>query len=340
MSYTSTNTFLKSTVLERVFDIIGWLGYEKYPLNPNIPNQIGSYMWSGDKDFQSFVGVELQVYQDNGIITVDTRTRLGRSYWDLELQNKTIKTLYDFFGGSFVTDEGENILFPKDEEEPTRLEAGLYIHKWKHYNSIEKLSVLNQTYEIQGEFKLSGISYIDEFNPNIVLNNLQIPFLVGAWEEYLKSTFVVLTKCSSEKDRERIFKKLLSKAKVQPDNVESFSQNSESVEWLLTEFIPFQRPQSIVENFKIIDERIDINGVFMKPTPNQTQSLFDRIDNVVIIRNNIVHHGRIYDIVTDDVIKQFIEDFNEAVDRTYRCLNDYYKLDYRQDEYYFKHEDK
>ena len=337
MSYTSTNTLSESTVLERVFDVIGWLGYEKHSPD-SIPSLVGSYMWTGDRVSQSFVGVELQVYQNNGIITVDTRTRLGRSYWDLELQNKTIKTLYDFFGGSFETHAGENTLFPKDEDEPTSVEAGLYSQKWKHYNDVSKLSLLNDTYENKYEFKLTGLWYFDEINPKILFNNLQIPYLVGVFEEYLKSTFVVLFEYSPEIERKRIFRKLLSDHGIQSDYLESFSHKSESFEWHLTRFMSFQNPRDIVERFNLIDKKINIYSVLKELTSDKTQSLFERIEKIVKIRHEIVHHGRIDVTVTDDVRKQFVDDLNEAVDRIYRRLSDHYNLDYRQDEYYFKEE--
>lgn len=338
MSYTSTNTLLESTVLGRVFEIIEWLGYKKHLPDPSISDQVGNYIWTGDRDSQSFVGVELQVYQKSGIITIDTRTRSGRSYWDLELQNKTIKTLYDLFGGSFVTDSGDNTLFPKDEDEPTQLEAGLYSQKWKHYNSVSKLSLLIETYENKWEFKPTGLSFFDEINPKILFNNLQIPYLVGVFEEYLKSTFVVLFEYSPEKDRKRIFKKLLSQYGIQPDYLESLPQNSESIEWHLTRFMSFQNPRKIVESFNLIDKNIGVSNVLKKLTSDKTQSLFERIDKIVKIRHEIVHHGRTDVTVTDDVIKQFVDDLNEVVDLIYRRLSDHYNLGYRQDEYYFRQE--
>ena len=143
MSLTSTNTLPKTTVLERVVQVIEWLGYDSYDIDQDVPFLVGNYGWSSSKQFESFVGVELQIYQKNGIITVDTRTRVGRSYWDKKQQNRTIKTLKDFFGGYFTTDEGKNILFKEDGEEPTLLESGLYLQRWTFHNDIGKLKILD-----------------------------------------------------------------------------------------------------------------------------------------------------------------------------------------------------
>jgi hypothetical protein len=325
MSYTSTSKLPKSTSLNCVIELIELLGYELYESEFDIPGQILCYRWHGEKDFQSFVGVEIQIYQKD-FITVDTRTRLGRSWWDLRQQNKTIKALKDFFGGSFVTDEGRNILFyEEDEEEPSLLEAGLYLRKWSHHNDLVKLGILNMNANINAPLP-TKFPYIEQYNSKIIFNNLQIPFLVGVLEEYLKTTFVVLMKCLPDGERSKIFKRLLNKVKVLPDYIGTFSKNSESVEWLLTEYLSFQRPKTIVENFMVIDSKIDINSVFMKPTSNQKGSLFERVDKVINIRNNIVHHAEIDHEITDDTLNQIAEDFNEVANRIYYYLCDYYKL--------------
>lgn len=329
MSLTSTNTLPKSTVLDRVIQIVKWLGYDTYDINQDISYQVGNYGWSGNKQLESFVGVELQIYQKDGIITVDTRTRAGRSYWDQRQQNKTIKALKDFFGGSFVTDEGKNILFEEDEEEPSLLESGLYLQRWIYHNNLGKLQVLDMNTQTMGNSKLTEIPWLDEYNAKIILNNLKVPFLVGAWEKYLKSTFVVLLKCSS--DREKIFKRLLNKTKLLPDYLESFSKNNETVEWLLAEWLSFQRPKAIIENYQMLDSNIDINATFAKTSGKQQESLLEKIDHVIDIRNNIAHAAIIDVALTDDVINQYTQEFVKAADSIYRCLGSYYNIELSED---------
>lgn len=324
MSLTSTNTLPKTTVLERVVQVIEWLGYDSYDIDQDVPFLVGNYGWSSSKQFESFVGVELQIYQKNGIITVDTRTRVGRSYWDKKQQNRTIKTLKDFFGGYFTTDEGKNILFKEDGEEPTLLESGLYLQRWTFHNDIGKLKILDMNTTTVGNPRLTNIPWIDSMNAKVILNNLKIPFLVGIWEKYLKSTFVVLIKCSSE--REKIFKKLLNKTKLLPTYLNSFSKDSETVEWLLSEWLSFQRPKAIIENYQIIDSNIDINAIFMKTASSQQESLFEKIDHIIDIRNDIVHAGIIDATITDKIIHQYILEFIEAVDCIYHYIGDYFNL--------------
>ena len=172
--------------------------------------------------------------------------------------------------------------------------------------------------------RLTNIPWIDSMNAKVILNNLKIPFLVGIWEKYLKSTFVVLIKCSSE--REKIFKKLLNKTKLLPTYLNSFSKDSETVEWLLSEWLSFQRPKAIIENYQIIDSNIDINAIFMKTASSQQESLFEKIDHIIDIRNDIVHAGIIDATITDKIIHQYILEFIEAVDCIYHYIGDYFNL--------------
>lgn len=329
MSLESTNTLPEATALERVVQVVEWLGYKAYETNKEIPYQVGNYGWSGTQQLESFVGVELQIYQKDNIITVDTRTRLGRSYWDLKQQNKTIKTLKDFFGGSFETDDGQNILFEEPEEEPSILESGLFLQRWKHHNDMGKLKVLDMCSNISSNLNPTNIPWIDEYNAEIIFNNCKIPFMVGAWERYLKSTFVVLLKCSC--NREKVFKKLLTKIKILPDYLESVSRDREAVEWLLADWLSFQRPKSIIENYQIIDSKLDINAVFAKKSDAQQESLFEKIDHIIDIRNNIAHAATIDTSMTNENFREYEKAFEEAADSIYKYLGSYYKIELSED---------
>jgi hypothetical protein len=329
MSLTSQSILPYTINIGHVFQVIEWLGYESFENDSDSPDLQRSYYWTGEKQFQSFVGIELYVYKNETAITIDTRTRSGRSYWDIKQQNKTIKTLYDFFGGSFITDDGENVLFECEDKEPTLLESGLFLQRWIYHNAIGRLHIYKMNSTIQGNPKITGISWMDDMNARVISNNLQIPFLVGAWENYLKSTFVVLLKCASNK--RKILKGILNKIKITPDDVDSFSQDGETVEWLLANWLSFQRPKAIIENYGLVDKKIDINGTFLKPLADQNITLYDRINHVVDIRNDIVHGGIITANISDSVIEQYINDFTEAADRIYHCLGDHNKVQLSED---------
>jgi hypothetical protein len=142
MSYGTTNKFPAGTNIDRVKDIIKWLGYDLYEgiqLVPDdaIPTLKGSYTWTGAKEFQALVGLELELYEEDGIISVYTRTRVGRSHWELKHQHETVQSLRDFFGGEFEEDEWEDLKLGVELPEKSELESGLYLQKWIFDNDIK-----------------------------------------------------------------------------------------------------------------------------------------------------------------------------------------------------------
>ncbi|MDR0930324.1 MAG: hypothetical protein LBM38_01040 [Clostridiales bacterium] len=328
MSYETTNTFPIGTNIERVKDVIKWLDYEIYDgfeivPKEEIPQRKGSYVWVGAKEFQSLVGLELTLYEENGVISVCTRTRIGRSYWEHKHQHETVIALSNFFGGEFEEDDWDDLKLGVELPEKSEIEVGLYYQKWIFDNNIKKVALLEYQTRIEGNN--TNIPWLMEFNANTIFNNLLIPYIVGAWEKYLKSTFVVLLKFAD--DRKKAFKKVINKIKILPQHIETFSQDNEKVEWVLSEWLSFQRPKSIIDNYKMVNENLDINAVFSKPIPARSDTLLDSIDDIITIRNAIVHAAEINIDITDEIISSYISDICNAVEGIYRCIGNHYGLD-------------
>jgi hypothetical protein len=255
MSYSSESILSNNASITKVIEIIELLGYEKVKDNLKIPGRVASFIWDGYGNYESFVGVELSVYRKDGIITVETRTRIGRSYWDLKHQNKTIKYLKHFFGGSFITDEGNNRYLHIDKKPPSKLESGLFLSRWIYYNALIKPKIYLDTRNTQGQLartEATGLEFLDQMNPRLFSNNLLIPYIVATWENYLKSSFVVLLKNIENRD------KILKNARLSVSNLEDISSGILSIEEAIVEGLSFQRPKIIAENFKVLDDKIDI----------------------------------------------------------------------------------
>ena len=141
MSYCSENLLPLDTPIRRLKEVIDLLGYRKVRNPFKTENLIGSYIWMGNDDSISFVELELNIYRHEDCISVQTRTRIGRSFWDLQWQNKTISLLKALFGGTFITDEGKNKLFPICSPEPSKIQCSLYLAKWVFDNDIMKISL-------------------------------------------------------------------------------------------------------------------------------------------------------------------------------------------------------
>jgi hypothetical protein len=322
MSYNSTNLLPSGTSLARVFEIIKLLGYIKTDKKERIPNLVASYYWYQEENYESFVGVELHIYKYDYGITIDTRSRSGRSYWDLEHQNKTIRIFKDFFGGKFETDAGKSKFYRNDMEPLSKLASGLFIARSSYHNSLIRPNVYLSSVESSfSELNDSvGISFIDSMNPKIFSNNLLIPYLAATWEEYLKSSYIVLLKCTN--NRERIFKGL----KLSGTYLKDVSEGFITVEEAIADGLSFQRPKIVADNFKMIEDKLDIYSVLRKPYKNRKTSLFESIDEIITLRNEFVHSGRMSHAISSKKILIIMKDFEEAADRIYTRMADFYNF--------------
>ncbi|MEO2213753.1 HEPN domain-containing protein [Paenibacillus amylolyticus] len=316
MSFNSENILPEGTSYNKLINLIDLLGYTKQRNQFKSEGVLGSYFWYEHKNYRSYVGVELNIYKENSNILVHTRTRAGRSYWDLEHQNKTIKYIKDYFKGSFSTDEGKNRYFIIDENVPTELEAGLFIASY--------LDSRNLKGDISRE-EYTGISFIDDLNPRFFSNNLLIPYLVATWEDYLKKSFIVLLKYTDNRD------KLFKEARFSVNNLKDISAGNISIEEALVEKFSFQRPRIVAENFKKLDEKLDIFTVLNKPISNRKNPLFNSIEEIVDLRNTFVHEGGMDVSINDKKLKVIIKDFEIAVNRIYDRFGSYYNFEPSRD---------
>lgn len=321
MSYTSTNTFPQGTAISSVKNLVELLGYVKNRDRYSIPERVGCYFWLADFPDISFVGVELSIYKNDNIIRVETRTRVGRSYWDLIQQNKTIKYLHDYLGGSFETDEGKNRYLYCDEIEPSRLESGLYLSRWIFHNALITPQIHLDNRSLQGDMareKPTGFDWMDKINPRFFSNSINIPYILGAWEEYLRASFVIFlryTNCNP-----KVYKIL----RVRPEDIIDVLKHGQRLENQLANSLSFQRPSIIDANFKAINEKIDIAGCLRKPYKRRKRTLYDYIDDIVDERNLLVHTATTNRIITDNELKTMLTDFEAAADRIYALFGTLY----------------
>lgn len=315
MSYCSENKLPLSTPINRLFEVIELLGFKKTQDVLKIDNQIGSYIWLGRDDCITFVELELSVYRESDYISVHTRTREGRSYWDLSWQNKTISLLKSLFGGSFITDEGTNRYRKYDEPEPSKIFCSLYVDRWIFNNAMIKPEIYLQSRKMTGDIALEksvGISWLDNINPRILSDNMIIPYLIGCWESYFRNSYISILKYS-----DYIPEKALKNCKISSTEYLKVIKHETSLERLLADSLSFQRPNVIAENFRLLNSNIDISTWLRKPYHGRKKTLFDSIIEIIEIRDTIVHTGNMNLSILDDQIRKIIKDLTTAVDRSY-----------------------
>lgn len=321
MSYTSTNTLRKTADPRRVLEVIKLLGYIPNKDGLRIPSRIGSFMWYERSDYKSWVGVELDVYKTKTSLKVSTRTRVGRSYWDLAHQNRTITLLRQLFGGSFITDAGSNRCWRPSGNPPVPISSGCFLSRWHFHNALMKARLYLSSRELKGntaKSKPTGLVFMDEMNPRLLSNNFIIPYIIGTWEEYFRATFSTILAYAEKRDA------VLKKARLSPTQLEAIASAKLPVEITISECFSFQRPSIIGDNFKLFDNKLDLASAFRKPYRNRTTTLFDSIEELIETRNALVHNGQIDLSLYDKKLQRILSDIVVAVDRAYETIGSHF----------------
>lgn len=322
MSYTSETLLPQNATLVQVQDLVTLLGYKKANDDLKVPNRVAGYFWYDETDYRSYVGVELDIYRDReGIMTVTTRSRVGRSYWDLTQQNKTLKMFRDLLGGHFTTDAGRNRYWRPDEPAPTPLSSGCFHARWRFHNGLGRARVYLMNRKLEGQIaknSSSGFDFMDELNPRLLSNNFLLPYMVAVWEEYFRATFAACFKYSPQREA------ALKRARLGHGDLEKVAIGSQPIERAIAESFSFQRPSTINENFRMLDQKLDVGGAMRKPYRRRKKSLFDSIEQLVEDRNEFVHTGGMNINFFDAQLNAALSDMEVAVNRAYECIAAHY----------------
>ena len=329
MSYCSENKLSLSTPVSRLIEVIELLGYKRIQTGYKrvstalkTENEIAAFIWCGSDDAISYVGVELSIYKETDCISVQTRSRIGRSFWDLEQQNKTISLLKSLFHGSFSTDEGSNRYMKFDEPIPSRLACALYKARWIYHNVMLKPLVYLNSRNMMGDIaqkNLTGLQWIDEMNPRFLSNNMIVPYIIGCWEAYYRNSFVAILQYADNPSE-----RALKNCRISNEDLLKALRNEGNLAFMLADKLSFQRPGIIAENYRALNSSIDIASWLRKPYHNRRITLFDSITELIDVRDRFVHTGVTTLDMSDKRIRRIIDDLNEAVDRVYDGFGNVY----------------
>lgn len=325
MSYSSESVLAQGAKLAQVREVVALLGYKKVRDGLLVPHRIGAYYWFDEADYRSWDGVELDIYRrKNGPITITTRSRSSRSYWDLTQQNKTLKLLRDLFHGHFTTDAGRNRYWQPEFPAPSPLASGCFIARWRFENGVGRAKVYLMNRKLEGQIaqdKSSGLVVIDQLNPRLLSNNFLLPYLIAVWEDYFKSTFAAALKYSSQRDS------ALKRARFSHAQLEQVALGTQPIERAVAEGFSFQRPSTIVENFRLLDPKLDLGSPLRKPYRRRKISLYESIERLVEDRNALVHTGDMNTSLFDKQLNTALTDIVAAVDRAYRYIAAHFRFD-------------
>ncbi len=328
MSYASTNSLPNKTKTKDLLELIESLGYKKVFCPKNkVKGEIAYYQWYELENYKSWVGVELSVVKNGSSLSVCTRTRIARSYWDLKQQNETIKIIKKRFGGIFSTDEGKNRYMHPEEDPFLPQQSGCHIAFQNFGGNLIKAGsyLMNRAFPNKQWEKTGSFEYFDQMNPRLLSNNLLSPYLVSIMEDYFKSTFIALLKYSQNK--ERVFKK----SRLTSTHLVGISDREISVEEAVAETLSFQKISSVCDHFKKLDEKLDLAGELKRPYRRRKKKLYDDLESLVSQRHAFIHRGIMNIHLGDKEIKKTINDLKESIDRCYIAITNRYDWPYQKE---------
>lgn len=310
------------TPLETVCDFLRLLGYERFKgQHPFRQPNVIDFGWFSASHYESNVGVECHVRKvETGELIVSTRTPAARSYHDLVQQNRTILEIRKRFGGTYETDEGRNRCWSTNGmAAPPPPARGVRRAYSRLRYSIFQIAVYRGSITIAPERKkITGIEWMDSLNPSVLSNNLLLPFLTAALEDFFKSSFVALLRYSQRK--ETFFKN----ARLNASHLAGISDGKLSVEEAIAQSLPFQKISAICDHFRAIDSTLDLAGCLKRPYRRRSVSLFDSLEAMVEKRHELIHRNTIASDYSDEHAKHDIHNVEVATKRCIHKMNSHY----------------
>ncbi len=316
MSYESQNILQEGTNRKDVMNFIELLKFDKLgSWQADELGKIFSYQWFERDDYKSWSGVELSLFEKDNIIHIETRTNAGRSYYDLVQQNDTIRLLKKYFGGVFYTDYGKGRYLQPQSGPPEHSASGCHLaFSGFGSNLIRARQYFENVSFGDNEKQQTGLYWLDRYNPKLLSNILTLPFLASIAEDYWKSTYIALLKYSDNKES------VLKTNRISADRLVQVSNGILSIEEAFAESISFGRISMTCKHFKAIDKNLDLAAILRKPYRRRKKTLFDSLEEMTELRNEIIHQASSSVIIEDKYLTDLINILHDSIDRCYEEL--------------------
>ncbi|HEX7517000.1 MAG TPA: hypothetical protein VF345_06910 [Chthoniobacterales bacterium] len=179
--------------------------------------------------------------------------------------------------------------------------------------------IYRSSISVRPEFrKLSGIQWMDDLNPMILVNNLLLPFLTAALEDFFKSSFVALLRYSERK--ELFFKG----SRLNSAQLTRVSNKTLTIEEAVAESLPFQRIASVCAHFKALDPALDFAGCLKRPYRKRRESLYTSLEAMVEKRHSLIHQNTLTLNYSDSHATADIHNLEVSVERCLKRMNAHY----------------
>ena len=295
----------------QLFDFLKSLGFRTSKTNMIWcgPEGTQHFYWFQEEDFMSTTGIDASLFpldleskklwDTKATWGLRTRTSISASSLDQEQQNNVMRSARRLFGGFFINDYyGRNRYnkIPKWKTSP----VGRGIAR-TYYEVFDALDRLEQT--IPEEIVKSLVSGGEKFDsnndpyglwkaaqmmePNRVLYNAIVPFIVASLEHFFSQVFQIMLKYD-EKARKKLED---SKRKIPLDEVLQISRGERQLESVVADWFSFQNLDSIhsafneyygIDVWKILRKR--------KRIRDKLPLLNEELKKLIQFRHGLVHH--------------------------------------------------
>jgi len=250
------------------------------------------------------------------------RSRIGRSAYDFEFQNRTVNEFKRRFGGNAFKEGNNGASYDPGPAVPAPA-SGCYLSMRRfdwHLSRLTRFLMTRSFPELHKsmEFAEKAWPIMMELNPEVFSNNIIMPYLVSAMEEFFKSTYVALLRYSDRKQS------ILKGARLSGEHLTNISNGLLTVEEAVAELMPFQRISVVARHFKELDPRIDISGALKKPFHGRRRTLFESIDDLITRRHALIHGMEIDTSLRGKKIDDVVGDVASGVARSYKHVTEQY----------------
>jgi hypothetical protein len=232
---------------------------------PGPPGSVHLF-WKEERDYLSTGGVDASVmplseeakatWHTSNDWWVRTRTAIWASNYDKRYQNDTVRAIRATFGGRFYNDHfGNNRYIKTHPVRSTPASRGLYALFSRVRQELDLLEaglppetppiMHTPSGDITDENdKLGILDFVREFDPNRVVHNALVPFLVAALEHVFREAFEILSKYEGGLD------KVLENRKVSFTDAAALARGDITLERIASNCYSFQNLDSIQKAFK------------------------------------------------------------------------------------------
>lgn len=310
-SYVADISGNKLSKLQEFFELLGYTSFTKK-----------NYAFYKD-DYKHVTGMTATLELKQKTLEVYIHRTIWGSFADVEVHNKTLRLLKNYFGGYFITDYGRNRYFPRPKTKFSPLEIA-YCRAHQNFEyGINKINLYRENVEFNKHFssnsskKAYTLTNMLDMHPAIFINQLFAVYLVCCLEEYFKSIFAGYIDIQKSE-------KLL--ADIRPQNIDfvALLSGDGSFGKIIADSTSFQNIDNIIKQFNRADTILNLKAEFDRPYGKAGKPLKDLIQKLINRRHNFVHRNQTDCSYTDKELCQDIDIVSELVRRLYAKFSKVY----------------